>query len=329
MKNVQSKLVLMAALVVLVVCSSWGFLMHRTLIQLSVYQLPAEMQPFFYQNREELVRHSVRPDQRRNTDNTEDTKHFIDFEAYGKNAASQMPTKWQAAVRRYSEDTLLKYGYAPYWVVEMQKRLTAAFRKGNKDSILFYATDLAHYIHDAHVPLHTTLNYDGQLTNQKGLHSLWESMVPELTLNEFDLRGNKKATYLQSAEKAIWKAVRQAHTLVPNLLEAERRVSRQFTDSTKYRTQTRNGKESRSYTSAFGRAYAKALEPTVNRQAIRAANLVSDFWYTAWVDAGKPNLQKMLTKSWSKSDSKQLQQEVDAYNKNELLKKDLLLSKKE
>ena len=207
---VKNKLFLSALVGLLILCSSWGFLMHRTITQVSVYQLPAEMQPFFHQNLDYLVRNSVRPDQRRNADPTEETKHFIDFEAYGKDAATKMPTKWNAAVRKYPKDTLLKYGRVPFWVVTMQEKLTNAFRSGNRDSILFYATDLAHYIEDAHVPLHTTINYDGQLTDQKGLHSLWESMIPELTLDEFNLRADKKASYIKSPEREIWKTVRHS-----------------------------------------------------------------------------------------------------------------------
>jgi hypothetical protein len=329
MKNKRSLFVLLVLGMLTIVCGSWGFLMHRTITQLSVYQLPAEMRPLFHQNMDYLVRHSVRPDQRRNTDKTEDTKHFIDLEAYGKNAANDMPMNWDAAVARYSKDTLLKYGYVPYWIVEMQKRLTNAFRIGNRDSILFYATDMAHYIEDAHVPLHTTLNYDGQLTNQKGLHSLWESMVPELTLEEFSLKSAKKASYLKSPEKAIWKTVRHSFSLVPKVLETEREVTRQFTDSTKYRYQQRNGRETRSYTRDFGLAYAKALSPMVNDQAKRAANQVADFWYTAWVDAGKPDLQKLLTKKWTEADEQKLQDEIKAYRKNNLLKNGWLLSKKD
>ena len=325
----KSKIILCIAVSVLVLCSSWGFLMHRTITQLSVYQLPVEMQPFFHQNMDYLVRHSVRPDQRRNSDKTEDTKHFIDFEAYGKEAANKMPLKWEAAVNRYSKDTLLKYGYVPYWIVEMQKRLTNAFKNGNRDSILFYATDMAHYIEDAHVPLHTTLNYDGQLTNQKGLHSLWESMVPELTLEDFNLKGDKKASYLKSPERAIWKTVRHSFSLVPKVLAIEKKVSKNFTDSTKYRYQNRNGREVRSYSSAFGRAYAKGLGTMVNDQALRSANLVADFWYTAWVDAGKPDLQKIMAAKWNEKDVAQLQEETEAYRKNELLKKGWLLSKKD
>jgi hypothetical protein len=325
----KNKIFLFALLALSIVCSSWGFLMHRTITQLSVYQLPQEMQPFFHQNLDYLVRNSVRPDQRRNSDATEETKHFIDFEAYGKNAPSKMPTNWYAAVVKYTKDSLLKYGYVPYWILTMQGQLTNAFRKGNRDSILFYATDLAHYIEDAHVPLHTTLNYDGQLTDQKGLHSLWESMVPELTLEEFSLKAAKKASYIKSPEKEIWKAVRHSYSLVAQVLATERKVSRTFTDSTKYRYQNRNGRDVRSYTRDFALAYGKALEPTINEQAIRAANLVADFWFTAWVDAGKPDLKKLLTKKWQATDEAKLQEEMAAYRKNALLKNKLLLSKKE
>ena len=116
---------------------------------------------------------------------------------------------------------------------------------------------------------------------------------------------------------------------MPKVLETERKVSRNFIDSTKYRYQKRNGRDVRSYTRDFALAYGKALEPMVNDQAIRATNLVADFWYTAWVDAGKPNLKKLLTKKWDASDEAKLQEEMAAYRKNELLKKKLLLSKKE
>ena len=43
------------------------------------------------------------------------------------------------------------------------EKLTSAFKSKNKDSILFYAADLGHYVGDLHVPLHITNNYDGQL----------------------------------------------------------------------------------------------------------------------------------------------------------------------
>jgi hypothetical protein len=313
---------------VLIITASWGFLVHKTVHQLAVYELPKEIVPFFYQNMDYLVANAGRPDQRRNTDSTEATKHFIDLEMYGEQAATKMPMDWQAAIKMYTKDSLLKYGYVPYHIVYMKGKLTDAFRKGNKDSILFYATDMAHYIGDANVPLHTSVNYDGQLSNQKGLHSLWESMIPEIEIGTYNLYSDHKATYLKDPAAAIWGAVRHAASLVPDVFAKEKEVTKNFTPEQKYRTQMRNGRESKSYTSEFAKAYAAALKTTTNDQLINSANLIADFWYTSWVDAGKPDLSA-ITPGWNAETQSKLDTELKAYKDNKLLESKLLLSKKD
>lgn len=312
----------------LLVVSSWGFLVHRTTAQVAIYQLPKGLQPFFYENKEYLVRHSVRPDVRRNNDKTEAPKHYISLEGFGDSAAWKLPKSMSAAMVKFGMDTLVKYGYVPYWVMVTQERLTQAFRTGNKDSILFYAADLAHYIGDANVPLHTTTNYDGQLTGQKGLHSLWESAVPEIELKNYNLYNRHKAKYINDTEAAIWTNVRQAHVMVAGLLSAEREATAGFTDSTKYRVQMRNGRESRSYTTAFARAYSQKLNNTVNQQLLITANQIADFWYTAWVNAGKPKMDALLKDGFSKEEKKDLKGEYKSFKKNKLLADSLLLSKR-
>ena len=304
--------------------SSWGFLVHRTSTQLALYQLPDNLQYFFYENIDYLVRYSVRPDQRRNSDPAEGPKHFIDLERFGPNAATAMPPDWKAAVAKYGEDSLKKNGYVPYWVIDQKNKLTEAFRSGNRDSILFYATDLAHYVEDAHVPLHTTENHDGQLSGQKGMHSLWESMIPEIELSTYNLYEEHKATYLKKPEEAIWKAVREAHALLPQMFRLETEVSKSFTDSTKYRVQMRNGRESKSYSTAFAKAYAARLAPTINQQLLKSSHLVADFWYTAWVDAGKPKLEGLMKAPMSPEQRSAWAQELISYKTNQLLKNKML-----
>lgn len=271
-----------------------------------------------------LVKHSVRADIRRNTDTTEATKHFIDLEAFGDSAAWKMPMNWTDAVNLFTKDSLLKYGYVPYHIITMKNRLTNAFRSGILDSILFYAADIGHYIGDANVPLHTTLNYDGQLTNQRGLHSLWESLIPDLELEQYNLYSKHKAVYLHKPEETIWHAIRRAHMLLPGVFNEETAASKEFTDSTKFRVQIRNGREVRSYSPEFAIAYSKRLKKTVNEQLIYSANLISDYWYTAWVDAGKPDLSKLTSENFMK---KKLKSEIKAYKKNELIDRKLLLAR--
>ncbi len=307
-------------------CISWGFLVHKSINQLAVYELPAEMAPFFHQHMAYLVKESVRADERRSTDSAEAPKHFIDFEAYDKDqlAAWRMPFQYEEAIRMYGRDSLEKYGYLPYHVIKLKERLTAAFRAWDRDSILFYAADLAHYIGDAHVPLHTTINYDGQLTGQKGLHSLWESMIPELHIDEFQLYTKYKVTYLKNPEQAIWDALRSSYILVDDMLKKEVMVAKDFPGETKYRTQIRNGKSYTSYTKEFADAYYQRIGKSVNLQMILSANLIADFWYTAWVDAGEPSLDIITDKD---TDRRQLRVEKKAFKRNMLIKKGLLLSR--
>lgn len=319
---------LFTAVVFLLFFSSWGFLVHRTVHQLAVYKLPGSLRQFFYQNLDSLVAHSVRPDVRRNTDSAEAHKHYINLEAFGDSAAWKMPLHWEEAVRIYSSDSLYKYGYVPYHILWMKGKLVEAFRSRHRDSILFYAADLGHYIADANVPLHTTTNYDGQLTHQRGLHSLWESIVPDLELEHYNLFSGKKAKYLADPAAAIWQAVRRAHVLVNEVLETERQASAAFTDSTKFRIQIRNNREVKTFTPEFAKAYSRQLGNMVNDQLRYAASLIADFWYTAWVDAGKPDLRGLMEKPFLREDKIRLKEDLKAYKHNHLAAKKLLLSRK-
>jgi hypothetical protein len=316
-----------ALFLLLLSCSSWGFLVHRTVNQLAVYQLPQQMRLFFYKNKDYLVKEAPGPDMRRNSDPLEAPRHFIDLEAYGDSAAWKMPLHMDEAIRIYSFDTLKKYGYVPYQVQWEAAMLTAAFRKGNRDSILYYAADLGHYIGDANVPLHTTVNYDGQLTGQKGLHNLWESTIPDLEMVHYRLTDGHKARYLADPAAAIWDAVRHSHAMLGDVFEQERETSRQFADSTKYHMIMYYGRETRAYTPAFAEAYNSKLGNTVNDQLQRSADLIADFWYTAWMDAGKPALAPLLSPPPGKKDVQECEEETNVYKNNRLLEKNLLLSR--
>jgi hypothetical protein len=316
-----------ALIVIAIIFCSWGGLVHKTIHQLAIYQLPEGMRETFFMHADYFVKNASRPDTRRNSDSTEATKHFIDIEAYGKNAIYTMPLSWQKAKAIYSEDTLKTYGYVPYVIVDMQQKLTHAFKAGLKDSILFYATDLGHYIGDAHVPLHTSINYDGQLSNQKGIHALWESMIPEIELDEFNLYTNHTATYIKKPDEAIWKTIRHTNTLVKDVFAKEVEVSKSFTENTKYRTQTRRGKEVKYYTTEFAKAYYAALKGSINKQLIYSSEMIADFWFTAWVDAGKPNLNKIFNEEISTNAKESLQFELKAFKQNELIKNNLLKAK--
>lgn len=308
---------------VMITVSSWGFLVHRTVAQLAIYELPRPLQAFFFSHKDSLVYGAPRPDLRRTKDTTEGSKHYMDMENFGDEAFRVIPRNREDAIARYSLDTLNKYGTLPYVVVEYLEQLTEAFRAQHVDSILLYAADLSHYIADAHVPLHTSINYDVQLTGQNGIHDLWETTVPEVELSQYDLSSRHRARYLKSPSDEIWKIMEHTFSLLPEMFEKEREVSGQFTEATKYRWEVRWGKNRRFYTSAFAKQYSKALGSSINDQLKASANAIADFWYTAWVNAGRPDLTPLIAGSHHKKDFKA---ERKAFRKNQLVTKKMLIA---
>ena len=205
---------------------AWGFYGHRLLNRLAVYTLPPEMLPFFKANIDYLTNNATRPDSRRTVVPTEAPRHFLDVDAYGDSALTShgrgLPRAYADAVALVGgEDSLLRHGIVPWQVARMKGQLTTAFKAQDTDNILRIAADMGHYVADACVPLHTTRNYNGQLTNQRGIHALWESRLPELNATGYDLLSGQ-APYLERPTEAAWAAVERAHAAVDSVFTIER-----------------------------------------------------------------------------------------------------------
>ena len=292
MKNKRKVGVLFLLLTIL--CSSWGFLAHKTLQQVAIYQLPDDLATFFYANQEYIVQQSIRPDVRRKDDKTEDCKHYLDMDAaiFGPNYRTAIPHDFQAAVKKYTLDSLKKQGLVPWEVNRVYGRLVHAFKNQMKDSVLFYAADLGHYIADSHVPLHTTENHDGQVTGQKGLHVLWESLVPEEELKSYQLYIPTKVEYIKNPQDFIFQILLESHAMLPELFQAEKDVTKEIGVDNKHEIVEKYGKKMKYYTKAFIQAYGKKLAPSIQQRMLLTSNRVASFWYSAWKDAGSPNWVK-------------------------------------
>jgi hypothetical protein len=313
-----------ALISILLICSSWGFLIHRTLHQIAIYCLPDSLQKFYFVNMREIVKTSVDPDLRQKDDPSEKTKHFIDLDGpVFKN--KPLPDNWELAVKKFTEAKLRQEGTLPWEIVKTKNKLTEAFRNKDKAQILLYSADLGHYIGDAFVPLHTTMNYDGQLTNQAGLHGLWETECPQLSLEKYYLSQNKKAVYIKNINKEIWKTLRDSEKLVKSVIKEETNVSVGFEFKDKYRFQMRNEIEERKYTAKFIEAYNVKMAKQINERMIKSAEMISNFWYTAWVDAKKPDLSQII--DFTEKDSENLANEILAWKSNSLIEKKLLWAK--
>ena len=110
-----------------------------------------------------------------------------------------------------------------------------------------------------------------------------------------------------------------AFDLLPEMFSKEKEVAQHFPDSSKYMEKMYYGKKTKVYTDEFAKQYAAALGTSINKQLINSANMVSDFWYSAWIDAGKPNLNSLC--QFNKKEKKKLCKELKSYKKNKLVKK--------
>ena len=129
---------------------------------------------------------------------------------------------------------LSKNGILPWYMINMMEKLTKAFKEKRKTKILFLAADLGHYIGDAHMPLHTSDNHDGQLTGQKGIHAFWETQLPELFGKEYNYK-SEDAKYIRDIEKEVWTIIFNSHSLADTLLLADKNLKKSFQEDKIYK----------------------------------------------------------------------------------------------
>ena len=327
MKKTILPLLLAALMLAHGTAGAWGFFGHRTITQVAVYELPTSLQVFYYRHITDLVRQCTAPDERRNNDPAEAPRHFIDMDHYSEdNPFGKVPRQFDRAVEKYSADTLKKYGTVPWVVLEMKDNLTEAFRQRDSANIIKYSAELSHYVSDAFVPLHTTINYDGQLTDQKGLHSLWESQLPEKYINSYNLVG-EPAKYVKDPLGAIWDALAQSYGFLGETFDRATKIEKVMKPDVRFTFSHRYGKTSRRYSDAFATEYDKAVGGMVNFRLKGASTLVSSLWLTAWQDAGKPDLNTIMTPNKpSKDEKEKLDTELVAWKKNTLGQDQLLLA---
>lgn len=285
----KSILVLLACCVVIPVFS-WGFFAHKMINRLAVFTLPESLLLFYKTNIEYITEHAVDADMLRYSDPEEACRHYIDLDYYEVNVPiDTVPKYWKDAVAKYSEDTLKAYGIVPWHINLMKYKLTEAFKAKDVDRILKISADIGHYIGDAHVPLHSTENYNGQKTNQHGIHGFWESRLPELFSDKYDFFVGR-AKYIDNVQMAAWAASEGSYAAKDSVLDFERKLNTTFGSDRKYSNEQRGQAMIKVYSKEYSEAYHNMLDNQVERRIRASVLTVGSIWYTAWVDGGQPDL---------------------------------------
>jgi hypothetical protein len=250
----------------------WGDQGHRLINRHAMNNLHHEMSEFKAWT-DTITALAPDPDKRRKYDSTEYPKHFIDIDFYGEFLSYSMIKDLSRLKEKYSDSIVTEMGILPWNTIDRYKELVAALRNKNRDISIKLMADLGHYIADAHNPMHTILNYDGVLTNQKGLHSRYESKMFKHYYNQIE-DGLKAVnpTEVSNVEDYIWDYITASHYFHPLLFISDLEAIR--VDSTY---------SERYYEVLWLRTKFLTLQFLNN-----ATETIVSIFYTAWIEAGKP-----------------------------------------
>lgn len=277
----MSTLALLLLLLVAAPLSAWGDKGHRVVSTLALQSLPNAPRAWFAGREAEVADHASDPDHWKQ-DQKEGPRHFLDMEPYG--SPDHLPRTLEEAEARIGPD-YYRRGVVPWIIQDRWRDLVEAFRDGDPAKVAMASAILGHYVADAHVPLHTTENHNGQNTNQKGVHSRWESGLVERYIQEDALAvqpARSDAAFLDRP----WEWLKASHTLVPQLLEDDRAADRT----------TSVGERGKQRTQAYWLIFWAKQGPVVKQQLQLAGEHLGDAIFNAWIAAGRPTAAMSLGK---------------------------------
>lgn len=264
---------LLVLLLVALPLSAWGDKGHRVTCTLALEGLPPGLHAWYAGRETEVEDHASDPDHWR-SDRKEGPRHFLDMEPYG--GPDHLPHTLEEAQARIGGD-YYRRGVVPWIIQDRWRDLVDAFKSGDASRVAMATSILSHYVADAHVPLHTTDNHDGQATNQRGVHSRWESGLVERYLQVEAIKALPAEADPHILERP-WEWLRASNALVPQLLEDDQSADRT----------TPMGSQGKQRTAAYWMIFWAKQGPVVKGQLQLAGKHLGDAILTAWIAAGKP-----------------------------------------
>jgi hypothetical protein len=252
---------------------AWGPSAHRLINRWAVETLPADIRWFFEGRRQFLIDHANDPDEWMVKDRYERKRHYLYLDKYGMYPYLRLPHSFQRAVEKFGSGRVNRDGLVPWHVGEYSLRLTNALKTQSWDEAIKVAAALGHYVADAHNPLHTTSNYDGQLTAQAGLATRFGSDLIDRYQTFFFLRSTP-AIKIDDPTEHAFEIVLESNTWVDNILYADRRALA----------------EAKDYNDDYYDRFYSSAGPIAVQEVSAAARDIGSYWYTAWLNAGKPPL---------------------------------------
>jgi hypothetical protein len=258
---------------------AWGFTAHKFITERAIELLPIEIRPFFQKFRTTIVEHSIDPDTYRTMGFTEEPpRHFLDMDAYGPFPFKDLPRDYSEAVARRGEAFVIKNGTVPWRTDQVYTQLRDAFGQLStapyaRDNVKLFSSVIAHYVGDAFQPFHAAVNYDGQMTNQQGIHSRFETELFDRYQARLRIAPPPVAP-IANAREFVFATLTDSFAQVDAILAAD-------LEAVKGRTLYDDG--------YFGQMFEKT-GPIMERRLSGAVSGVASLITSAWIEAGRPAL---------------------------------------
>lgn len=172
------------------------------------------------------------------------------------------------------------------------------------------------------MPLHTTVNHDGQSSGQKGIHAFWESHLPEKFGGNYNVNTGP-ATYLQDVKKEIWRIIESSHKLADTVLHKEKSLRNQYPAGRVYETDPagvviKNKYNQTKHSYEYSKKYHEMLNGMVENQMRLSIAATANIWYTAWINAGRPDLITLDPQALTKRNKKFYKKEYRLWKNGQL-----------
>jgi hypothetical protein len=266
------KHLLFLLLPLLILLCSWGGQGHYAISYRSSLFMPQSLLNTL-DWADSLADHASDADDRKAWDPSESPKHYINIDDYPMfTAQGRIYQTYDSIIMCYGYSFVESKGFLPWATEAAYDSMKNNFIKHNWRKVVYYASDLGHYVGDGHMPLHLTRNYNGQYSSQDGVHSRIESDLIYDFLSQIIYTGDS-VHMVNDANKYIFNYIYANYKYVDTLLAADLHAEQLAGNH---------------YSTAYYNALWTRSKKSVTLMFHNASKALAELIYTAWTEAGSP-----------------------------------------
>ncbi len=268
------------ALSLWLILSSWGTVGHRKINQHAPASFPSGLNFLKTSWTTILADNASVADERKQWDNNEAPKHYIDIDNYNEFILyGKIPMSLDSLKNIHGITFILDNGILPWATIATFDSVKACFQRSDFNKASLFAADLGHYVADGHMPLHITKDYDGRTSSQHQIHSRYESHMIG-SYNDYIIYPDDTAQFISDVPGFIFTYLYHNYEYVDSVLLAD-----------DYAQSIAGNNNSSTYYQALWDRTGTFTTALFKHASWSIANLI----YTAWVEAGSPNSVPWLT----------------------------------